>query len=67
MLEAALSIFDALLGAVEALEHLLLAFCAEFLTAIESLFDEFSNVLYSIRLPPMTAPDHPPQSPPVLW
>jgi len=36
MLDAARSIFDALLRAVEALEHFFLAFCAEFLTAIST-------------------------------
>ena len=48
-LEAALSIFEGLLRVVEALEHLFVAICAEFLTAIDSVFDDFGHFVYPIR------------------
>src|SRR5207302_5677679 len=50
-LEAALSIFEVLLRVVEALENLFVAFCAEFLTAIDSVFDDFGHFVYPICHP----------------
>src|SRR5689334_17460103 len=48
-LEAALSFFEVLLRVVEALEHLFVASCAEFLTAIDSVFDDSGDSVYPIR------------------
>src|ERR1051326_5011549 len=49
MLEAALSIFDALSGAIEALENFLVSVRAQLLTAIDPVVDDFGRVGYPVR------------------
>src|SRR6266446_9644480 len=48
LLEAAPSVFNIFLRVVEALEHSFVTFGAEFLTAIDSVFDDFGHAVYPI-------------------
>ena len=49
LLEAALSVFDALSCVIKAVEDLLISVRAQLLTAIDSVFDDFGHIVYPVR------------------